>query len=381
MERVFNLKENTMKFDDNNLPIHDDQKINEEIINYERRKVVIIREKRPIVTYVLIAANIIVWALLNLYSMKSGKSYNELLSIFGAKVNIDIMKGQYWRFITPIFLHANITHLLINCYSLHAVGVTVEKIYGQAKFIFIYLVAGVMGSLLSFMFSINPAVGASGAIFGLLGALLYFGVEYPKPFRTYFGHSIMTTIAINLVYGFMNSGIDNFGHIGGLIGGFLASGIVKVKGNNTKWYLNKIVFIFITIVLGISGIIYGFSNNNNTVLVKLDEIYRHDANQEWDEVVENGQDILKKDSLDDSIKVEVLWMTVKAEAITGDYNKAVEHAQILKRLSPQDGYYLLGIVYYDMGQFELAKEELQRAKDINAPYSNIDELLRSIEAR
>lgn len=74
-------------------------------------------------------------------------------------------------------------------------------------------------------------------------------------------------------------------------------------------------------------------------------------------------------------------MTVKAEAITGDYNKAVEHAQILKRLSPQDGYYLLGIVYYDMGQFELAKEELQRAKDINAPYSNIDELLRSIEAR
>lgn len=371
-----------MKFNDDNGHIYDSQNNNEETINQERRKVVAIRAKRPLVTYVLIAINIIVWILLNLYSLKSGKSYNELLNIFGAKVNIDIMRGQYWRFITPIFLHANITHLLINCYSLHAIGVTVERIYGQAKFIFVYLAAGIMGSLLSFMFSINPAVGASGAIFGLLGALLYFGVEYPKLFRAYFGHSIMTTIAINLVYGFMNAGIDNFGHIGGLIGGFLASGIVKVKANNSSnWYLSKTIFIVLTIVLGISGVVYGFNNGNNIALVKLQELYKYDANQEWTEVEKTGQEILNQRALNKSINIEVLWMTARAEAITRNYNEAMEHAEMLRNLSPKDGHYLLGVIYYDMGQYELSKEELQRAKAMNAPYPNIDELIRSIEDR
>lgn len=353
--------------------------MNEDIMNEERRRRVAVRIRRPKITYILIAINIIIWALLNLYSMKSGRSYSELLSVFGAKVNIDIIKGQYWRFITPIFLHANITHLLINCYSLYAVGVTVERIYGHAKFIFIYLVAGFMGSLLSFMFSINPAVGASGSIFGLLGALLYFGVEFPKLFKAYFGHSIMTTLAINLVYGFMNTGIDNFGHIGGLIGGFLASGIVKVKYDNKKWYLSKVTFIIITVALGFSGIVYGFSNDNNTTLIRLDEMYSNDTNQRWNEVIENGKEILDRGSEDDIIKIEVLWMTARAEAIIGDYSSAVEHAQMLRKLSPRDGHYLLGIIYYDMGQYELAKEELQSAKDINAPYPNIEELLKSIE--
>lgn len=343
----------------------------------ERPKAPIIKVNKPIVTYTLIAINIIMWGILSLISSKTGKSYNELLMLFGAKINIKIIQGQYWRFITPIFLHADITHLLVNCYSLNAVGNTVERIYGHTKFLIVYLIAGFMGSLLSFIFSINNAVGASGAIFGLLGALLYFGVEHPKLFKAFFGRSIFIILAINLGYGYMNKSIDNFGHIGGLIGGFLASGIVKASFKD-KWYLNKMTYIILILVLGISGIVYGFNYGNNNVLVKLDELYKYDQNQNWIEAAKVGQEILDLKPTNKSINIEVLWITAKAEAVTGKYNNAVVHAKGLVNLSPKDGHYLLGIIYYDMGQLNLAREELLKAKAISSPYPNIDELLRRI---
>jgi len=373
--------------DDNNINLNENNRANhtqnyyEVPYSQEIRREVLYRQK-PVVVYILIAINIAMWAVLNLVSLKTGRSYNKLLIDFGAKVNIDILKGEYWRFITPIFLHADITHLIVNCYSLYAVGPIVETIYGRTKFLFIYLTAGFFGSLLSFMFSINPSVGASGAIFGLLGALLYFGIEFPNLFKVYFGRSILITLAINLGYGLINTGIDNLGHIGGLIGGFIASGIVQVRGNRKgKWIVNRTIFIVLIFVVTISGLIYGFNYGNNNVLLKIEELYELDANQNWEEAASLGEELLKQKLIEKGLNIEVLWLTTKSEAITGNYSKAVEYAKALVELSPRDGHYMLGIVYYDMGQFELAKEELQKAKRLNAPYSNIDELIRSIEAR
>jgi len=180
--------------------------------------------KTPIITYSLIVINALVWIVLNLYAMKSGQNINELLIIYGAKQNVLIMNGEYWRFISPIFLHANITHLLLNCYSLYAVGVIVEKIYGRIKFAVIYFIAGIFGSIASFMFSPNSGVGASGAIFGLLGAMLYIGVEKPALFKKHFGYNVIVTIVINLFYGSIKAGIDNFAHIGGANRRFLVFG-------------------------------------------------------------------------------------------------------------------------------------------------------------
>lgn len=372
------MRENYNDYNNNNYN-QDNQNIIEE--NTTRVKRVVVKTSQtPKVTYLLIAINVIVFAIINLVAIKTGRNYSELLSVYGAKENMSILNGEYWRFITPIFLHANITHLLVNCYSLYAVGSIVERIYGYLKFIFIYIVAGFMGSLLSFMFTINPSVGASGAIFGLLGALLYFGIEFPKLFKTYFGRSILMILGLNLAYGIMNSSIDNFGHIGGLIGGFFASGIVKIRNNyKAKALANQTVFIVLTIVIAAIGLIYGFNYGNNSALAKLDKLYEYDESQNWREAASIGEEILKLKPTNKSLKIQVLWMTIKAEALTGNYNKAVEYAKTLKDLSPKDGHYMLGIVYYDMGQFQLAKEELQKAKDLNAPYSNIDELIMSIE--
>ena len=150
--------------------------INELIIRKEKENRIEFKAKTPVVTYALIAANVLAAALIYLYSLRSGKSYGDLLLVFGAKVNSSIIAGEYWRLLTPVFLHAGIVHLLINCYSLYAIGTSVERIFGRPRFLAVYFVAGLLGNILSFMFSPNYGVGASGAIFGLLGALLYFGM-------------------------------------------------------------------------------------------------------------------------------------------------------------------------------------------------------------
>ena len=93
--------------------------------------------------------------------------YYQLL-YFGAKINHLIVQGQYWRLFTAMFLHIGIMHLFFNSYALYVYGSVVEKLFGRIRFVLIYTIAGLTGSLLSFLLSRNPAVGASGAIFGLM---------------------------------------------------------------------------------------------------------------------------------------------------------------------------------------------------------------------
>lgn len=334
--------------------------------------------KTPIITYSLIAINAIVWIVLNLYAMKSGQNINELLITYGAKENVLIMNGEYWRFISPIFLHANITHLLLNCYSLYAVGVIVEKIYGRTKFAVIYFIAGIFGSIASFMFSPNSGVGASGAIFGLLGAMLYIGVEKPALFKKHFGYNVIVTIFANLAYGFSRAGIDNFAHIGGLIGGFLSSGIVKVT-NTSRWHYKRLAIIGVTIIIAAAGVFYGFNNNQNRVLSMVSTLEQLDNSQKWSEAENTAEEILSMNRNNTNINRSVLWTLTKAEAMSGKYNEAVEHGKQLIQIDPQSGHYLLGVVYFDMKQYDNSKAELTEAKRLKAPYTNIDDLLKQID--
>lgn len=336
------------------------------------------KAKVPVFTYALISINIIVSALIYLYSMKSGISYSQLLMDFGAKIDFNILTGEYWRFVTPIFLHANMVHLLINCYSLYAIGVSVEKIFGRFRFLTVYFIAGIMGNLLSFMFSPTPGVGASGAIFGLLGTLLYFGLEKPALFRVYFGRNVLLTIFINLTYGFSKAGIDNFAHIGGLIGGFLASGIVA-KPEKRHWYFNRYLYLILTIFIAFSGLAYGFNNKQSKIIVKANELETLDKAEDWDKVEMKAEEILNLKPGNTDLEISVLWTLVKAEALNQKYDEAVEHAKDLMRIDPQNGHYMLGILYYDMEQYDLSKEELLKAKNAGASNEQIDQILGEIE--
>lgn len=153
---------------------------------------------------------------------------------FGAKVNGAILDGQVWRLVTPMFLHGGLWHVFVNMYSLYALGPGVEHLFGWRRMLAVYLISGVAGVELSLAFSAAPSLGASGAIFGLLGALGAFLYLH----RTTLGRSaeihlrrIAFVALINLGLGLL-PGIDNWAHLGGLIGGaalaFLAGPLFRV---------------------------------------------------------------------------------------------------------------------------------------------------------
>lgn len=200
--------------------------------------------KLPIVTTILIVLNVLIF----LFGIFFG-TRDFLINTF-AVYGPFIREGDFYRLITGIFLHADILHLGFNMYSLYVIGSQIESFFGKTKFILIYLFSGLMGSLLSILLNGNvPSIGASGAIFGLLGAMLYFGYYY----RVYLGNTltsqIVPIILVNLLIGFTTSGIDNFGHIGGLIGGFLitmAFGIDEKSDKQSK--INGWVFALVTLL-------------------------------------------------------------------------------------------------------------------------------------
>ncbi|MEN6314420.1 MAG: rhomboid family intramembrane serine protease [Clostridiaceae bacterium] len=340
----------------------------------------VLAAKKPWLTYTLMGINIAVWALLTLYAMIKGDSYNTLLIEFGAKENFRILNGEYWRFVTPIFLHANLLHMAINTYSLYAVGRTVEQIFGHLKYILVYMIAGIIGSIMSFMFSINPSVGASGSLFGLLGALLYFGVENPVLFRRYFGNNVIATIVINIIFGFSRSGIDNYAHIGGLIGGFLSSGIVTSK-KSVKKYLSRPLFFIVTVTLILSGLLYGFNNNQNTILKKINYLDELMQTKSWVEAESLGEEIMAMNPSENKLVYHVLWSLTLSESSQGKYEEAIAHAKGIDEISPADSHYLLGLLYFDIKNYDMSKTELLEAKKAGfVDGGSIDSLIKELDA-
>ncbi|HVU69751.1 MAG TPA: rhomboid family intramembrane serine protease [Ktedonobacteraceae bacterium] len=149
----------------------------------------------------------------------------DVLVTFGAKYTPDIVAGQYWRLLTPIFLHANLLHLGLNMLNFLLLGLIIEHIFGHLRFVLLYLLTGVISILASLVFaSQEVSVGASGAIFGLVGAYSVFILLHREAFRY---HGILTIgwliliIGINIGLGFVIPGIDNYAHLGGLLSGCL----------------------------------------------------------------------------------------------------------------------------------------------------------------
>ena len=178
------------------------------------------------------------------------------LVYLGGNIIGGVQNLELWRLITAAFLHVNIMHLLVNMYSLIIIGSQVETFIGRFKFVFIYIISAIVGNLLSLVFEANiVSVGASGAIFGLMGALLYFGYHY----RLYLSEAIKTqiipVIVLNLLLGFMVSGVDNAAHIGGLIGGYLASMAIgienksKIRDKTNGWIVLILLIIFLSYII------------------------------------------------------------------------------------------------------------------------------------
>jgi membrane associated rhomboid family serine protease len=187
--------------------------------------------RRATYTYVFFGLNIAVFLLM---ALAGGSASEQTLMAFGVKANSAIAQGQWWRFVTPVFIHIGWLHIIFNSYALWIVGPQVEKLYGSARFVILYVVTGVAGVLGSYLF--HPfaiSAGASGAIFGLFGVLLVFGVRYrnaiPPFFKRAVGTGVLPVIFINLFIGFTIPGIDNSAHIGGLLAGAFLAAVVPFQ--------------------------------------------------------------------------------------------------------------------------------------------------------
>ena len=176
---------------------------------------------KPYVTYILLAVTVFI------YLLQVGTQYllgNDLPYQLGAKYGPLIRLGEIWRLITPVFLHASLLHIGFNMYALIIYGSGLEARFGHGRFLLLYFLSAYAGNVLSFLLVPNPSLDASTAIFGLLAAEVIFLIQN----RGLLGKRINSTLinllfiaGYNLFIGFTTQGVDNFGHIGGLLGGLL----------------------------------------------------------------------------------------------------------------------------------------------------------------
>lgn len=180
------------------------------------------RDKYMMLTNILIAINLLVFLISAWISKNIFDIDIYTLIIMGAKVNSLIDKGQVWRLITCAFLHGGLIHIFFNMYALKILGPEIEYVYGKVKYLVIYLLSAIAASIFSYIFGPQSvSVGASGAIFGLFGAMLIFGIKHRKQMGKAYMMNILQVIFVNVIIGISSSNIDNAAHFGGLIVGAL----------------------------------------------------------------------------------------------------------------------------------------------------------------
>ncbi len=201
---------------------------------------------KPVVTYAIMGFTTFVYLLqlaslyllpqaaadsiLRLFGISlSGAGSVDVVAIAGEKINVLIRAGQVWRLLTPVFLHDStlpygLLHIGFNMYALYLFGRGLEARFGHWRFTLLYFLSAYAGNVLSFLVTPAPSLGASTAVFGLLAAEGMFIIQNRRLLGNRAGRALMNVLyiaAINLLIGFTSAGIDNFGHIGGILGGVL----------------------------------------------------------------------------------------------------------------------------------------------------------------
>jgi rhomboid protease GluP len=215
------------------------------------------------VTYSIIGVTVLSYILQLVSEYVYGQ---DILILYGARINEAILAGQIWRFITPALLHASLPHIAFNMYALLSFGTGLERHFGHGRFLLLYLLSAFAGNVASFLFTGGSySVGASTAVFGLLGAEAVFLIQNRKVFAGQFRSAIGNIIfiaAINLFIIGSLPGIDNWGHIGGLVGGLMfttfAGPVYEVEGTYPDFHFvdrrpPSAVMLGAVMVLVISG--------------------------------------------------------------------------------------------------------------------------------
>ena len=180
------------------------------------------RTSNSSLTMALVAINIIIFV----YGTISGNADN-LVDKFALNASAVFNQKEFYRLFTAMFLHLDLTHILSNSLYLYLFGSRVEKYYGKLNFVYIYVISGLMGSIFSFILTRGISAGASGAIYGLLGATLALSQVRKKSIDGLSLYTIMIIFFPGLVLGLFSPYIDIWGHVGGAIGGYFTGLIIN----------------------------------------------------------------------------------------------------------------------------------------------------------
>ena len=194
-------------------------------------------KKRPIITIGIIAINILVFVWLSFFGMTEDGSY--MLEHGAMFVPLVLGNHEYYRLITSIFLHFGFAHLMNNMVMLFFLGSILEEEIGSFKYLLLYFVSGVAGNILSAFMDLKTgefviSAGASGAIFGVIGALLIIVAKNHCHLRTLDGKGMVFMVVCSLYHGFTSTGVDNMAHIGGLLSGILLAFILYRKRQSKR---------------------------------------------------------------------------------------------------------------------------------------------------
>ena len=189
-------------------------------------------QKKPICTITIVAINVAVIFILSFWGMTEDPGF--LLEHGAAYAPYILEQGEYYRLFTSMFLHFGFQHLMNNMVMLLVIGWNLEQELGKIKFLIIYILSGLCGNVLSLWWDIRMgsyavAAGASGAIFGVMGALLYVAIRNHGQVGNVTGRGLVFMAVLSLYYGFTSEGVDNSAHLGGLLAGFLLAVLLYWK--------------------------------------------------------------------------------------------------------------------------------------------------------
>ena len=304
---------------------------------------------------------------------------------WGGNIGFSTLNGQYWRLLSSIFIHSGIVHLFCNMFALLYIGTILEKTIGKGKFIFVYLVSGIMASVASiFIHSNILSVGASGAIFGLFGVLLSLLLFKEFTINDFSKKSLYSTVGFfvlyNIMYGFNNEGIDNAAHIGGFLSGFLIGFVyyylMKDKLPKAFAYISIIVFFsaFSTLLLYNKGKdIKMYNNVMNEYAVneeKAIQIYKEDLNNVPNEQIPLLKEKINKQGI-------VLWDTNICLIKRLQKNKYPQEVQnrlqiVFEYTKLRKKSYQILIQYFDNPTNELNLEYTNVLKQIEEKLNNLN---------
>jgi len=317
-------------------------------------------------TYGLIAINVLIWVAAIVQGESITQTSVEKLFLWGGNAASEVQAGEWWRLLTATFLHGGLMHLAMNMVGLISVGVLVERIYGHRQYALIYFGSGLIGSGLSLHFSAQTAVsvGASGAVFGIVGALLTGILQHRDRIPSSFSKNMIINLSLFIGYslfqGFAKPGIDNAAHVGGLLGGMVLAYLLSERFDMEHFIANWKKRVVMGLVL-VAVLTVGLTMTSPMAAVNFGKTFESQAAlvrsaKQFDIAIKAFQ---KEQADIQSGKISEREADDRSRAVLAPLFKKAQQDFDLVELSPSDGRYTFFVEIKRMNELLLESLEME----------------------